>query len=340
MVTSTMASFALEDPLDGALVVSLDQLPLWSLDEELLDTPPDPDAAFHLDHRLNRKVSVWRGAGWRLAVDCLVVGNSESLVDRTGATGEAFARGGDEIARDCALAERCRTGDVAVTRAGALPCKRVVHAVGPRFVEKVRRERACSPTVPPLSRALSSLRNGRSLCDASARGCDVTRALLSVRGTKYATAAESALHSCYRRALAAAKEAGLRTVALSVVAARAREYPREAACHVALRTTRRFLERCPDAFDRIVWCAARASSTPRASRVLDAACARARTLRIGGYRAPPSLSCSSGASTPARPTTGRRTRACCPRTSRARRARSARPRACSRATTATSGARR
>ena len=38
-----MAGYALEDPLDGALVVTLDQLPVWSLDEHLLDTPPDPE---------------------------------------------------------------------------------------------------------------------------------------------------------------------------------------------------------------------------------------------------------------------------------------------------------
>ena len=87
--------YALEDPLDGALVVTLDQLPVWSLDEHLLDTPPDPECAFRLDHALNRKISVWRGAGWRLRVDCLVVGNSETLVDRTGerdARARVFAR--------------------------------------------------------------------------------------------------------------------------------------------------------------------------------------------------------------------------------------------------------
>lgn len=60
---------------------------------------------------------------------------------------------------------------------------------------------------------------------------------------KYVTAAENALHNCYRSCLEAAVEHRLKTVALTVVHSTRRGYPAELGAHIAIRTMRRFMER-------------------------------------------------------------------------------------------------
>ncbi len=69
---------------------------------------------------------------------------------------------------------------------------------------------------------------------------------------RYASAAECALHWCYRSALHLCREHGLRTVALCQIHTERRGYPHEDGAHVALRTVRRFLERWPAALDQVI----------------------------------------------------------------------------------------
>ncbi|XP_059615671.1 protein GDAP2 homolog isoform X1 [Phlebotomus argentipes] len=59
---------------------------------------------------------------------------------------------------------------------------------------------------------------------------------------KYKTAAENTLHLCYRNVLHKAHEYGLKTVALCVIYSAQRNFPPDLGAHIALRTTRRFLE--------------------------------------------------------------------------------------------------
>ena len=70
---------------------------------------------------------------------------------------------------------------------------------------------------------------------------------------KYRTAAENALHSCYRNVLQVAKENKIRAVAFCCVNSERKGYPPEDAVHIALRTVRRFLERWGPDIDRIVF---------------------------------------------------------------------------------------
>lgn len=71
---------------------------------------------------------------------------------------------------------------------------------------------------------------------------------------KYRTAAESALHSCYRNVLTLAVEHGLTTIGLPVINSVRRGYPPEAGCHLALRTLRRFLEHHGAGISRVLIC--------------------------------------------------------------------------------------
>ena len=53
---------------------------------------------------------------------------------------------------------------------------------------------------------------------------------------KYQTAADNALHGCYRNVLRLMKEAGLVTIAIPCIYADDKGYPRREAAHIAIRT--------------------------------------------------------------------------------------------------------
>lgn len=77
---------------------------------------------------------------------------------RGGVVGEIWKHLGKDLERECQKADKVRTGEVCLTSAGNLPCKRLLHTVGPRYNEQ------------------------------------------------YKTAAENALHFCYRNSLRMLKE--------------------------------------------------------------------------------------------------------------------------------------
>jgi len=74
---------------------------------------------------------------------------------------------------------------------------------------------------------------------------------------KYKTAAENALHGCYRSSLQLLLENGLATVAFPCVYTERKKYPRQDAVHTALRTVRRFLVNFGDRIACVVFCVER-----------------------------------------------------------------------------------
>jgi O-acetyl-ADP-ribose deacetylase (regulator of RNase III) len=60
---------------------------------------------------------------------------------------------------------------------------------------------------------------------------------------KYVTAAENALHNCYRSCMEAAMEHRALTISFPVIHSTRRGYPLETGAHIAIRTVRRFLEK-------------------------------------------------------------------------------------------------
>ncbi|XP_070567431.1 protein GDAP2 homolog isoform X2 [Ptychodera flava] len=69
---------------------------------------------------------------------------------------------------------------------------------------------------------------------------------------KYKTAAESALYSCYRKVLQVARENEMKCLAIGVINSVRRGYPPQEGAHIAIRTTRRFLEKFGSVFDAVV----------------------------------------------------------------------------------------
>ena len=69
---------------------------------------------------------------------------------------------------------------------------------------------------------------------------------------KYQTAAENALHNCYRNCLQTLVEQELRSIAFCCINSERKGYPQENGAHIALRTIRRFLEQHGKLIDRII----------------------------------------------------------------------------------------
>ncbi|CAN1817182.1 Protein GDAP2 homolog [Linum perenne] len=71
---------------------------------------------------------------------------------------------------------------------------------------------------------------------------------------KYQTAAENALSHCYRACLESLIDNELQSIAMGCIYTEAKNYPREPAAHVAIRTVRRFLEKQKDNITAVVFC--------------------------------------------------------------------------------------
>ncbi|XP_043706607.1 protein GDAP2 homolog isoform X2 [Telopea speciosissima] len=85
---------------------------------------------------------------------------------------------------------------------------------------------------------------------------------------KYHTAAENALSHCYRSCLELLIENGLESIAMGCIYTEAKNYPREPAAHVAIRTVRRLLEKQMDKITAVVFCTSTSSDTEIYKRLL------------------------------------------------------------------------
>ncbi|KAL6566447.1 hypothetical protein OROGR_002062 [Orobanche gracilis] len=85
---------------------------------------------------------------------------------------------------------------------------------------------------------------------------------------KYHTAAENALSHCYRSCLELLIDNGLRSIATGCIYTEAKNYPREPAAHVAIRTIRRFLEKQKEKIVAVIFCTTMASDTEIYKRLL------------------------------------------------------------------------
>uniref|UniRef100_A0A2P2M6R2 Ganglioside induced differentiation associated protein n=1 Tax=Rhizophora mucronata TaxID=61149 RepID=A0A2P2M6R2_RHIMU len=85
---------------------------------------------------------------------------------------------------------------------------------------------------------------------------------------KYHTAAENALSHCYRSCLELLIDIGLHSIAMGCIYTEAKNYPREPAAHVAIRTVRRFLEKQKDKIKAVVFCTITSVDTEIYKRLL------------------------------------------------------------------------
>uniref|UniRef100_A0A0E0DS44 Macro domain-containing protein n=1 Tax=Oryza meridionalis TaxID=40149 RepID=A0A0E0DS44_9ORYZ len=202
---------------------------------------------FPVDHEINSRIYLWRGHPWNLEVDAVVNSTNEVAI----------------LVLSCCELWRVRIVVLSSVALGILQSLDESHsspglhaAAGSGLAEECSTLGGCRTGMAKMTNAY----------DLPAR--KVIHTVGPKYAVKYHTAAENALSHCYRSCLELLIENGLESIAMGCIYTEAKNYPREPAAHVAIRTVRRFLEKQKSKIAGVVFCTVSSSDTEIYKRLL------------------------------------------------------------------------